>query len=463
MNMKLQYKQPFWQRALAAPLAGLLAINLPPMPAHAVELDVRRDAAVDAIEKVLPSVVNIATATIVERAGDPSMEVFRRFFGWRVPTERREQPYSIGSGVIIDEEGYVLTNAHVLNRASRAQVKLWNGEIYDAEPVVVYTSQKDVALLKIRAKPGEKFKAIKFAKDDDLLLGETVLALGNPYGLGGSVSRGILSSKNRRPPSGDEPLDVQDWLQTDAAINPGNSGGPLINLRGELIGLNVAVYREEQGMGVGFAIPVKQLSAALSDFFTPELTDSIWFGATVKAGPYPLTVSAVQPGSPAEKAGLRAGQEILEVNGKAVAGVVSFNRQLTANESRPATLTVMEKGVRRTLQVQLVSFENLIRTKLGLTLSSLTPEMAPLFKAGPGEGLFVEAVEKNGPADSVQLQNGFLITAIDGQRTGDLMTVANILSRKKSGDRVQLSVVVRRRVANGYTQLQQGTATVQVR
>jgi len=342
-------------------------------------------------------------------------------------------------------------------------VKLWNGEIYDAEPVVVYTSQKDVALLKIRAKPGEKFKAIKFAKDDDLLLGETVLALGNPYGLGGSVSRGILSSKNRRPPSGDEPLDVQDWLQTDAAINPGNSGGPLINLRGELIGLNVAVYREEQGMGVGFAIPVKQLSAALSDFFTPELTDSIWFGATVKAGPYPLTVSAVQPGSPAEKAGLRAGQEILEVNGKAVAGVVSFNRQLTANESRPATLTVMEKGVRRTLQVQLVSFENLIRTKLGLTLSSLTPEMAPLFKAGPGEGLFVEAVEKNGPADSVQLQNGFLITAIDGQRTGDLMTVANILSRKKSGDRVQLSVVVRRRVANGYTQLQQGTATVQVR
>src|SRR6266545_8325988 len=164
MNMKHQ-QQPLWQRALAAALAGLLAVNLSPVPARAAERDIRRDAAVDAIEKVLPSVVNIATATIVERAGDPSLEVFRRFFGWRVPTERREEPYSIGSGVIIDEEGYVLTNLHVLNRASRAQVKLWDGQVYDAEPVVVYTSRKDVALLKIRAKkPGEKFKVIKFAK-----------------------------------------------------------------------------------------------------------------------------------------------------------------------------------------------------------------------------------------------------------------------------------------------------------
>src|SRR5882762_3948868 len=310
MNMKHQHKQPLWQRALAAPLAGLLAVNLSPAPARAVELDIRRDAAVDAIEKVLPSVVNIATATIVERAGDPSLEVFRRFFGWRVPTERREQPYSIGSGVIIDEEGYVLTNLHVLNRASRAQVKLWDGRVYDAEPVVVYTSQKDVALLKLRAKPGEKFKAIKFAKDDDLLLGETVLALGNPFGLGGSVSRGILSSKNRRPSLEDEPLNVADWLQTDAAINPGSSGGPLVNLRGELIGLNVAIYR--QGHGIGFAIPIKLVTEAVSEIFIPEVTKSIWFGARIKSGPYPLAITEVESESPAAKAGLKKGDVIVQ-------------------------------------------------------------------------------------------------------------------------------------------------------
>ena len=462
MNMKFLNQQSFWQRAVAASLAGLLAVNLAPAPARAGEPDVRRDAAVDAIEKVLPSVVNIATATIVEYH-DFYDTLLQQFYGVHRPGRRQEQPDSIGSGVIVDEDGYILTNFHVLRRASRVQVKLWNGDIYDAEPVVVYTSQKDVALLKIRAKPGEKFTAIKFAKDDDLLLGETVLALGNPYGLGGSVSRGILSSKARRPALGDEPLEVQDWLQTDAAINPGNSGGPLINLRGELIGLNVAVYREEQGMGVGFAIPVKQAAAALSDFFTPEWTDSVWFGAKVRASPHPLRVTAVQPGSPADKAGLRAGQEIVEVNGKAPTGLINFNRLVIANESRRATLTVVEKGARRTLQVQLVPFDSLIRAKLGLTLSTLTRDRAALFQVNPGEGLFVEAVEKNGPADRAQIQKDFLITAIDGQSTGDLLGVINILSTKNAGERVRMSVLVRRRFGNGYMQLQQGTAAVQVR
>src|SRR4029434_6740283 len=124
----------------------------------------------------------------------------------------------------------------------------------------------DVALLKIRSRDNEKFTAVRFAADDDLLLGETVLALGNPYGLGGSVSRGILSSKSRRPPLENEPLEVEDWLQTDAAINPGNGGGPLVNLRGELIGVNVAVYRE--GQGIGFAIPVRRVSAALGEMYS---------------------------------------------------------------------------------------------------------------------------------------------------------------------------------------------------
>jgi S1-C subfamily serine protease len=463
MNVKFPNQPSFWQRAVAAPLAGLLAANLAPPPARAGEPDVRRDAAVDAIEKVLPSVVNIATATIVEYH-DFYDTLLQQFYGVNRPGRRREQPDSIGSGVIVDEEGYVLTNFHVLRRASRVQVKLWDGRIYDAEPVVVYTSQKDVALLKLRAKPGETFQAIKFAKDDDLLLGETVLALGNPYGLGGSVSRGILSSKARRPALGDEPLDVQDWLQTDAAINPGNSGGPLINLRGELIGLNVAVYREEQGMGVGFAIPVKQAAAALSDFFTPEWTDSVWFGAKVRAGPHPLAVTSVQPGSPADKAGLRVGQEIVEVNGKAPTGLINFNRLVLANPAkRAATITVVEKGARRTLQAQLVPFDSLIRAKLGLSLSSLTRDRAALFQVNPGEGLFIEAVEKNGPADRAQIQKDYLLTAMDGQSTGELLGVINILATKNAGDRVRLSVLMRRRFGNGYLQLQQGTATVQVR
>src|SRR5207248_826670 len=143
-----------------------------------------------------------------------------------------------------------------------------------------------------------------------------------PFGLGGTVTKGILSSKSRRPPTGNEPLNIQDWLQTDAAINPGNSGGPLINLRGELIGLNVAVF--SQGQGIGFAIPVKQVSEALGSFFSPEVAHGLWFGARLKPGSAPLTITAIQPGGPAEKAGLRVGDKIARVNGKAPEGLVEF-------------------------------------------------------------------------------------------------------------------------------------------
>ena len=235
---------------------AVLAAALP-----AAETDIRRDATVAAIEMVMPSVVNIATETFFE--SHEWYDVMRRqFYGVPLP---QAKSISLGSGVIIDEEGYLLTNLHVVNGAHRIQVKLWDGREYEAE-WLSETPASDVALLRIKAKPGERFKAIKFAHDDDLLLGETVLALGNPFGLGGSVTRGILSSKNRRPATGKEPLNIEDWLETDAAINPGNSGGPLVNLRGELIGLNVAVSQQEQGMGLGFSIPIKQVSAALGTF-----------------------------------------------------------------------------------------------------------------------------------------------------------------------------------------------------
>src|SRR5260370_22745267 len=194
----------------------------------------------------MPSVVNIATETIVEYE-DFYQRIFREFFGRGNIAPQRQRKLSVGSGVIIDEDGYVLTNLHVVRRANRTQVKLWDGREYDAIPIVA-TEHSDVALLKIRCKPGEKFKAVKFGLADDLLLGETVLALGNPFGLGGSVAKGILSSKSRRPASDELPLDVQDWLQTDAAINPGNSGGPLINLRGALLCLDVTVLCDEHGL-----------------------------------------------------------------------------------------------------------------------------------------------------------------------------------------------------------------------
>jgi serine protease Do len=433
-------------------------------PARAAETDIRRDATVNAIELVLPSVVNIATETVVEYH-DWYDDLLRQFYGWSRGPVRKEKSISLGSGVIIDEEGYVLTNLHVVRRASRVQVKLWDGREYDADPIVA-TPDSDVALLKLRAKPGEKFKAIKFAVDDDLLLGETVVALGNPYGLGGSVTKGILSSKNRRPATGNEPLKVEDWLQTDAAINPGNSGGPLVNLRGELIGLNVAVFREEhgeRGLGVGFSIPVKQVGFALSRFFTPEVTDSLWFGAQLKPGSGRLAVRAVQAGSPAAEAGLQTDDQVLEVNGHNAESLIVCNRLLGASPKHTASLLVNRDGARRTLTVQLVPLEQLIRQKLGLTLLEVTRETAERLGIRAGEGLYVEEVEKNSPADRAQLQRGYLLAGLDGRSTTDLRAVTEVLSGKKKGDTVELSVIVPRRLGASYVEFRQGTVEVQVR
>jgi S1-C subfamily serine protease len=430
----------------------------------AVEPDVRRDAAVIAIEKVMPSVVNIATETVIQYH-DWYDELLQQFYGWGRSPLRQQKSISLGSGVIIDSEGYVLTNFHVVRRASRIQVKLWDGREYDADPVVA-TEGSDIALLKVRAKPGEKFKAIKFAPDDDLLLGETVLALGNPYGLGGSVTKGILSSKNRRPSNGTEPLDVEDWLQTDAAINPGNSGGPLVNLRAELIGINVAVFREEhgeRGMGMGFSIPVKQISAALCKFFTPEVTDSLWFGAQVKSIPGGLVVASVQPGSPAAKAGLRERDRILQVDGRAVPGLVAYNHFLIAALQHKAALVVERDGSQRTVSVQLQAFEDVIRQKLGVTLLEVTSQTAERLGVRAGEALFIDEVERNGPAGRAKVERGFLLAAIDGQSATKLGAVTEILAARKPGDTVRISVIVPRRLGGSFVEFRRGVVDVELR
>jgi serine protease Do len=443
-------------------VALFLAILWPEI--KAAESDPRRDLTVDAVQRVMPCVVNIATETVVP-IRDPMENLFREFFD---PYHRSRPPnaqYSLGSGVIIDEEGFVLTNFHVVGHASRVWVKLSDGREYEADKLAG-TSATDVALVKIRTSKGEKFNAVRFAADDDLLLGETVLALGNPFGLGGSVTRGILSSKSRRPASEHQPLDVMDWLQTDASINPGNSGGPLINVRGELIGINVAVYRE--GQGIGFAIPVKRVSEALSEIYSPEVLESLWFGARVRPGPAPMQVLSVQSESPAGKAGLRTNDLIVKINGKTPAGFIDFNRELmTARDKEPVKLVIDREGERRTITVRLVpegSFFNadLIRTRLGLSVQEMTPQLARHFAFGSMEGLLIAGVEKGSPAAAAELDNGMLITGIDGQSTTSIVNAAKIISPKKDGDKVRIDVVFPRQ-RGAFIEFRQGTVELKVR
>jgi serine protease Do len=431
------------------------------------EGDIRRDATVAAIERAMPSVVNIRTSKLVQR-NTLEDEIRRRYFGWKNTAPAEEEINNIGSGVIIEateDEGYILTNFHVLQQAQRVQVQLWDGREYEAEPLLK-TSLKDLALLKIVRKPGDKpFKPVTMAQDDDLLLGETVIAMGNPFGLGSAVTRGILSSKNRRSTPGNTSLNFQDWLQTDADINPGNSGGPLINVRGELIGINVANYNQEEGKGTGFAIPVKQISSALSDFFTIEWTARLWLGARFLGAPHPVTVREVQPNSPAYRAGLRVGQQVVEVNGKPVRGLAGFTELVAASTNRKAAITVTENGNRQVLNVALVPLTDLNRElfsqRLGLVIAPLTDQQAT--SAGLSAGLLVNDVEKNSPAANAKLEAGMIVTDVDNVAVNDLVNISNVLGNRKRGESVRLTLKVPSRYQGGMMRLLTGQVDVPVR
>ncbi len=428
--------------------------------------DVRRTPTVEAVAQVLPAVVNIGTETIVE-VSDPFEKLLREFWGPYYRRRPAETQYSLGSGVIIDETGYLLTNEHVVRRASRIWVKLTEeagGGVYEAERVAG-TATSDVALLKIKAAPGERFRAVRFAADDDLLLGETVIALGNPFGLGGSVSQGILSSKSRRPAEEEGPLGIEDWLQTDAAINPGNSGGPLINLRGELIGLNVAVYRE--GQGIGFAIPIKRVSEALMELLSPE-RERLWFGARIRPAGSDLIVAAVELGSPAEQAGLRVGDHILRVAGVAPAGFVEFNQRLLgAGDHREVPLEVRRGNTTLQLAVRLVREATvfnaaLLRQKLGLTVQEMTRAQAARLGLMAPVGLSITDVESGSEAERAGVRRGQILLALDGKVPDDLIAAARLLYHRAAGEPVVLDLLWLRR--SGRLLLpQRGQVTLQVR
>lgn len=422
--------------------------------------DIRRDATVTAVERVLPSVVNIGTLTM-SRA-DPYEQMLREFFGYgnRAP----DTLYSSGSGVIIDDEGWVLTNFHVVREAAKVQVTLADTtDPIDAE-IVATSEVNDLAVLRLKRKPGQKFRGIPFAADDDLLLGETVLALGNPYGLGGSVSRGILSSKTRRTERDGEAMEPEDWLQTDASINPGNSGGPLINLRGELIGLNVAILARAQG--IGFAIPAKRISAALAEMLSPETTRGLWFGATVKGSRPPIVVQEIQRGSPADNGGLEPGDEVLSVNGQPIQSFLQFYRDLNTAD-RDTRLVVLRGDERKELKIRLLAEtavfnSDYLRRRLGMTVEKVPDDIRAQLRLHLTGALLVATVDRGSPAERAGIAKGQIITAVDGQPPGDPVTLARSLHRRRSGDSISIDLISARR-RGMLLQLSEGRAVLRLR
>jgi serine protease Do len=310
-----------------------------------LELDRQYTALVDS---VVPSVVSLTTArTVRYRVVDP----LEQFYGYRGGGRTMEQKQNaLGSGVIVSKEGHILTNHHVIDRMDEVKVQLHDGRSYDAR-LIGSDPGTDVAVLKIDA-PG--LKPLPLGDSDGVRVGQAVLAVGNPFGLEETVTMGIISAKGRRSMADS----ANEYLQTDTAINPGNSGGPLINLRGEIIGINNHIFSGSGGyQGIGFAIPSNAAGQVLKSLVqrgrvvrgylgvsiqgvTPELAGK--FGAQSAEG---ALVAGVSPGSPAEAAGLRAGDIIVSVNGRRLKDVLQLRNQITQIEvGEEAKLGVWREG-----------------------------------------------------------------------------------------------------------------------
>ncbi len=268
-----------------------------------------------AIKKVEHSVVNIRTEQIVKRNINPffSDPFFGDFFGFN----KVYKTQSVGSGFIISKDGIVATNNHVIESASTISVILDNGKQYNAK-IIGKDKRLDIALIKIQSK--ETFKPVTLGNSDDILLGETVIGLGNPYGLNNSVTTGVISNKVRILPNGDY---VSLYIQTDTLINPGNSGGPLVNLDGEVIGINSAIYKEAQG--IGFSIPINILKRMIKELEKYGHIRKGYLNFFVKENKNGIYISKVFKNSYVYEKGIRENDKILSVAGIPTGNLITFN------------------------------------------------------------------------------------------------------------------------------------------
>ena len=436
----------------------------------------RPDSFADLAERLSPAVVNISTTMVVRENGRPQLpqfpegspfEDFFREFEDRGERSRRAQ--SLGSGFIIDSAGIVVTNNHVIENADEISVVLANDESFEAE-VIGRDAKTDIAVLRID--PGDsKLTAVSFGDSDGLRVGDWVMAIGNPFGLGGTVTAGIVSARGRDIGSG--PYD--DYIQTDASINRGNSGGPLFNLEGEVIGINTAIFSQTGGsVGIGFAISANlatQVVSQLQDYgrtrrgwlgvFIQEVTEDIADSLGLEEAKGALIASVTETG-PADEAGLQAGDVIIRFDGKEVSKSRDLPR-IVAETPVEATVDVdvVRDGKMRTLSVTLGELEQaengglLSRSGktdpaeettlegIGLAVAPLTAELAEEYGLTADENTIVVVdVTEGSPAASKGLQPGDIIRRLNQSAISSVsQLVEGIAKAKESGRKGVLMLI----------------------
>jgi serine protease Do len=399
-------------------------------------LDKRRTPIVEAYERARDSVANISTTQKVEVRG---YGIFGDLFS--MPTERA----SVGSAVVIHEDGYLATNAHVVSAAVQLTASFADGTSYEAQ-IVGLDEARDLAVIKIE--PVKPLTPIAWGRSDDLMIGELTIAVGNPVGLQNTVTTGIISAMHRELTVGGRVV-YHDVIQTDASINPGNSGGPLLNVLGELIGINTAIRTDAQN--IGFAIPVDQLLELLPDILDAEKRNKVQVGLKVGDSLPPKVVS-IREGSPADKAGVRLGDIVDMVDGRRIRGPVDFYVSMLAKEPGDAvSLRLVREGAPASAKLSLVPVPKpdgklMARRHLGLSIANLKDKAARRF-AWQGPGVIVEAVEPQSPAAREDIRPGDLLVSMGRYWVTDVDDVGSLLSGITEGSPVEMAI--RRAVPGG--------------
>lgn len=414
--------------------------------AQAETSSLRRTPIVVAVEKVSPTVVNISTEKIVQSrssfgfSGDPFFDRF--FHDFLDPFPRRQyKQNSLGSGVIFDTHGYILTNHHVIQRASKITITLTDNREFEAE-LIGDDARFDLAVLKISS--AEDLPVARLGHSDDLMIGEPVIAIGNPFGLSHTITTGVISAINRSIRV-DEDRIFRGFIQTDAPINPGNSGGPLINILGEVIGINTAIYGNAQG--IGFAIPIDKVNRIIDDLIEYGQVRSAWIGVSVQditpaiaqyfeyQSAEGVLITQVLPDSSAEKAGLRQGDIIVEINGQPVVDQAGYNTIVAEYTARDTLeLALVRDGKSLTIEVQAESFSaeqavDMAYKDFGFVVEEMSQDLIAQYRLRTQQGLVITKVRQNSPAAQVGIEPGDIIRQIEGVEINTLTDFQDVMMK----------------------------------
>ena len=425
------------------------------------------DNIADLVEKMGPSVVNIYTTTTIKKRLGQGLspfhdeqeipEFFKKFFDFpspekQQPKERKSQ--SLGSGVIISADGYIVTNNHVVEEAEEIKVRFTNYEEYDAK-IIGRDPKTDVALLKIEPRNGLTY--INFGNSEKLRVGDWVVAIGNPFGFENTVTAGIVSGKGRSIGGGP----YENFIQTDASINMGNSGGPLFDLDGDLVGINTAIFSRNGGnIGLGFTIPVNMVKNVVDQLKKHGTVTRGWLGVMIQHvsaelaeqfgldRPIGALVGEVMKGSPAAEAGLKQGDVIIEFMGKEITKMSLLPSMVAQTPvGTKSVLTLIRKGKKKEITVKIGKLDEeqvaggettgeSTSQKLGLTVQELTPELAQSLGIEEEKGLIISNVESSSPASTAGLQRGEIIIEINQHTVKTIKDLNKILSELKPKENV---------------------------